>query len=90
MKTPRNVKKDTEINNGERELTVKQYIIQKFKTTTNKENRLHTEYISSNMSTVEAGRLFIRIGLGKYKNTNINGSKKAGYEGVKYMGDDEV
>jgi hypothetical protein len=98
MKTPKNVKKDTEINNGERELTVEQYIIQNFKTTTNNKDRLHTECISClltekgyNITTVEAGRLFNRIGLGKYnKNTNINGSRKAGYEGVKYMGDDEV
>ena len=96
---PKNVKKDTEINNGERELTVEQYIIQNFKTTTNNKDRLHTEYISClltekgyNITTVEAGRLFNRIGLGKYnEKCNVNGNRKKGFDGIKYLGaNDEV
>ena len=74
MKTPDNIKLSSEINNGEKELTVEQYIIENFKNSYNEKDRLHTETIAcilnSNgykINTIETGRLINRIGIGKYK-----------------------
>jgi len=90
MKTPDNIKNSTEINNGEKEISVETFIINNFINTNDKKDRLHTDSITdilnNNGYKVEAGKLMNRIGIGKYnKNCSINKIKKVGYEYVKYL-----
>ena len=93
MKTPDNIKLSSEINNGEKELTVEQYIIENFKNSYNEKDRLHTETIAcilnSNgykVNTIETGRLINRIGIGKYNSKcNIDKVRKGGYEYIKQI-----
>ena len=93
MNTPKNVKISTEINNGEKELTVEQFIIKNFKNSNNDKDRLHTETITGilysngyKINTIETGKLMNRIGIGKYnKNCNIDKMRKAGYDYIKQI-----
>ena len=77
MDTPKSIKNSIEITNGEEQISVEQFIIENFVNTNDCKNRLHTENVSSNLndngckiSVVEAGKLMIRIGIGKY-NENV-------------------
>jgi hypothetical protein len=93
MNTPENIKNSTEINNGEKEISVENFIMNNFINTNDTKDKLHTENICQilndngyNISPIETGKLFNRIGIGKYnKNCNINKSKKAGFENIKYV-----
>jgi hypothetical protein len=91
MKTPDNIKNSTEINNGEKEISVETFIIKNFINTNDKKDRLHTDDINSilneNGYKVEAGKLMNRISIGKYnKNCNIDKLRNRGYEYIKYLG----
>jgi hypothetical protein len=99
MNTPQVIKNSTEINNGEIEISVEQFIIANFKNSTDGKDRLHTEDISNilkdkgyKVDKIEAGRLMNRIGIGKYnKMCKIDKCRKAGYDYIKYIGiNDEV
>ena len=96
MKTPENIKNSTEINNGEKEMSVETFIINNFINTDDKKDKLHTDDINSilneNGYKVEAGKLMNRIGIGKYNRMcSINKIRKVGYEYIKYLGvKDEV
>lgn len=96
MRTPDNIKNSTEINNGEKEMSVETFIINNFINTNDKKDRLHTDDINNilneNGYKVEAGKLMNRIGIGKYnKMCSINKIRKVGYEYIKYLGvKDEV
>ena len=99
MNTPENIKNSTEINNGEKGTSVENFIIKQFLTTNNIKDRLHTQTICEilnengyKISVVETGKLFNRIGIGKYNNKcNIDSCRKGGYEYIKYTGvNDEV
>jgi len=93
MKTPDNIKFSTEINNGEKELTVEQFIIANFQNSNNDKDRLHTETITGilnsngyKINTIETGKLMNRIGIGQYnKNCNIDKTRKAGYDYIKQI-----
>lgn len=95
MNTPENVKISTEINNGEKELSVEQFIIANFQKTNNDKDRLHTETIADilrlngySINTIETGKLVNRIGIGKYNSQcNINKCRKGGYDYIKYIGE---
>jgi len=94
MKTPENIKNSTEINNGEKEMSVETFIINNFINTNDSKDRLHTDTITDilnakgyKVDTIEAGRLLNRVGIGKYnKNCNIDKTRKRGYDYVKYLG----
>jgi len=96
MDTPNNIKISTEINNGETELSVEQFIIQNFQTTNNDKDRLHTDTITDilklkgySINIIETGKLINRIGLGKYNSKcNIDRVRKGGYDYIKYIGKD--
>ncbi len=93
MNTPENIKISTEINNGEKELSVEQFIITNFQNTNDDKDRLHTETITGILeangyaiNTIETGKLINRIGIGKYdKQLNINKIRKGGYKYIKYI-----
>jgi len=91
MKTPENIKNSTEINNGEKKMSIETFIIKNFITTNDSKDRLHTDTINSilneNGYKVEAGKLINRIGIGKYNRMcSINKIRKVGYEYIKYLG----
>jgi hypothetical protein len=99
MITPQVIKNSTEINNGEVEMTVEQFIITNFKNSDDGKDRLHTEDIADilkvkgyKVDKIEAGRLMNRVGIGKYNDKcNINKCRKGGYDFIKYIGvNDEV
>jgi hypothetical protein len=95
MNTPENVKISTEINNGEKEFSVEQFIIANFKKTDNDKDRLHTETITDILklngymiNIIETGKLMNRIGIGKYNSKcNIDKCRKGGYDFIKYIGE---
>ena len=95
MNTPENVKISTEINNGEKEFSVEQFIIANFKKTDNDKDRLHTETITDILklngymiNIIETGKLMNRIGIGKYNSKcNIDKCRKSGYDCIKYIGE---
>ena len=92
MKVPESIKKSTEIGKGEVKLTIEQFITQNFKTTQDDKDRFHTidlyEILTENeykLSLVEAGRLFNRMGIGKYfEKVNIDGRIKGGFKYLKF------
>jgi hypothetical protein len=99
MNTPEVIKNSTEINNGEVEMSVEQYITANFRNSAEGKDRLHTDTIADilkakgyKVDAVEAGRLLNRIGVGKYnKNGNIDKCRKRGYDYIKFIGvNDEV
>ena len=91
MNTPENVKISTEINNGEKEFSVEQFIIANFQKTNNDKDRLHTETITDILKlngymikTIETGKLMNRIGIGKYNSKcNVDKIRKGGYDYIK-------
>lgn len=99
MNIPESIKNSTEINNGEEQISVEQFIIKNFINSNDSKDRLHTESISGilndngyKINPVETGKLMNRIGIGKYnKNCNIDKCRKAGYDYIKCIGrNDEV
>ena len=95
MNVPESIKNSTEINNGEVQITVEQFIVNNFINSSNNKDRLHTEKICEILNekgykcnAVEAGRLINRIGIGKYNSKcNIDKCRKGGFENIKYMGE---
>ena len=93
INTPESIKNSTEINNGEEQISVEQFIIKNFVNSNDSKDRLHTENISSilndkgyKIDVGDAGKLINRIGIGKYnKNCNIDKCKKRGYDNIKYI-----
>jgi len=91
MNTPENIKISTEINSGEKELSVEQFIIANFKKTDDDKDRLHTETIADILklngymiNTIETGKLMNRIGIGKYNSKcNVDKIRKGGYDYIK-------
>lgn len=99
MKTPESVKISTETNNGEQQTPIETFIIKNFITTNDSKDRMHTERIceilndnSYKISTIEAGKLMNRIGIGKYnKMCNVDKLRTRGYDYIKFIGkNDEV
>jgi uncharacterized protein (DUF2147 family) len=99
MNTPEVIKNSTEINNGEVEMSVEQFITANFKNSNDSKDRLHTDTIADilknkgyKVDKIEAGRLMNRIGIGKYNDKcNIDKCRKRGYDYIKYIGvNDEV
>jgi hypothetical protein len=92
MNVPESIKKSTEIGKGEVKLTIEQFITKNFKTTQDDKDRFHTidlyEILTENeykLSLVEAGRLFNRMGIGKYfEKVNIDGRIKGGFKYLKF------
>ena len=73
MNAPESIKNYTEINNGEVQITVEQFIINNFANSDDSKDRLHTDRICEILNengykcnVVETGRLMNRIGIGKY------------------------
>jgi len=95
MKVPESIKNSTEINNGETQVSVEQFIVNNFINSSNNKDRLHTETICDilnekgyKINIIEAGRLVNRIGIGKYNSKcNIDKCKKGGFDYIKYMGE---
>jgi hypothetical protein len=95
MNVPESIKNSTEINNGEAQISVEQFIVNNFINSSNNKDRLHTETICDilnekgyKINIIEAGRLVNRIGIGKYNSKcNIDKCKKGGFDYIKYMGD---
>jgi hypothetical protein len=93
MNAPESIKNSTEINNGEVQITVEQFIINNFINSNDGKDRLHTDRICEILnengyktSIVETGRLVNRIGIGKYNNKcNIDKCKKGGFDFIKYV-----
>lgn len=97
MTIPQSIKNSVEINSGEKEMTSEQFVIKNFITTNNDKDKIHTEKINTILSNngyklnlVETGRLINGIGLGKYnKNCNVNSSRKAGFDYIKFIGTED-
>jgi len=95
MNTPQIIKNSTEINNGEKELSAEQFIIQKFKNSNDNNDKLHTETICNILNSngykitpIDTGKLLNRVGIGKYNSKcNINKSRKVGFDFIKYIGE---
>jgi hypothetical protein len=93
MKVPESIKNSTEINNGEVQMTVEQFIINNFINSDDNKDRLHTDRICEILNEngykcniVETGRLINRIGIGKYNSKcNIDKCKKGGFDFIKYV-----
>ena len=93
MKVPESIKNSTEINNGDVQITVEQFIITNFINSNDGKDRLHSDRICGILnengykcSVVEAGRLINRIGIGKYNSKcNIDKCKKGGFDFIKYV-----
>ena len=94
MNTPENIKNSTEINNGEKEISVETFILNNFINTTDSKDRLHIDTITDilknkgyKVNIIETGKLMNRVGIGKYnKMCNIDKCRKSGYEYIKYTG----
>ena len=95
MKTPENVKISTEINNGEKALSIEDFIIANFKNTDDDKDRLHTETIMNiivfneyKINLIETGKLMNRIGIGIYnEKCNIDRCRKKGFTNIAYIGE---
>jgi hypothetical protein len=93
MNTPESIKQSTEINNGEVQITIEQFIVKNFVNSNNNKDRLHTDYICDilnekgyKINIIEAGRLINRVGIGKYNSKcNIDKCKKGGFDFIKYV-----
>jgi hypothetical protein len=93
MNVPESIKNSTEINNGEVQITVEQFIVNNFINSNDGKDRLHTDRICGILnengykcSVVEAGRLINRIGIGKYNSKcNVDKCKKGGFDFIKYV-----
>jgi hypothetical protein len=93
MKVPESIKNSTEINNGDVQITVEQFIITNFINSNDGKDRLHSDRICGILnengykcSVVEAGRLINRIGIGKYNSKcNVDKCKKGGFDFIKYV-----
>ena len=100
MKAPENIQNSTEINNGEKIISVETFIINNFINTNHSKDRLHTETITNilndngyTINKIEVGKLMNRVSIGKYnKNCSVDNIRKAGYDYIKYLGkvNDEV
>lgn len=94
MNTPENIKNSTEINNGEKGISVESFIIKNFINSDDSKDRLHIDNINDilknegyKISNTEINKLFNRINLGKYnKMCNIDKVRKGGYDCIKYIG----
>jgi hypothetical protein len=94
MNTPQIIKNSTEINNGEVEMTVEQFIITNFKNSNEGKDRLHTDTVNDilndkgyKITNTEINKLLNRIGIGKYnKMCNVDKVRKTGYDFIKYLG----
>ena len=94
ISTPESVKITTKISKGDTVMSVEDFIIRNFKTTTDKKDKLQTigisEILNENgykISVVDCGRMMTRFGIGKYvEKCEVNGSRKAGYNYIKYIG----
>ena len=84
MNVPESIKNSTEINNGEVQITIEQFIVNNFINSNDGKDRLHTARICNILNengykcnVVETGRLNNRIGIGKYNSKcNIDKYKK--------------
>ena len=94
MNTPENIKNSTEINNGEKEISVETFILNNFINSNNSKDRLHTESITNILNDngyiinkIEVGKLMNRVSIGKYnKNCSVENIRKTGYDCIKYLG----
>ena len=95
MNTPQVIKNSTEINNGEVEMTVEQFIITNFKNSNDGKDRLHIDTVNDivndkgyKITNTEINKLLNRIGIGKYnKMCNVDKVRKTGYDFIKYIGE---
>jgi hypothetical protein len=96
LKTPDSVKISTEISKGETVMKIEDFIIKNFKTTHEKNDRLHTlkiqEICNENgykIELIDCGRIMSRIGIGRYnEKCSVDKIRKSGYEYIKYIGTD--
>ena len=94
LKTPDSVKISTEISKGETIMKIEDFIIKNFKTTHEKNDRLHTlkiqEICNENgykIELIDCGRIMSRIGIGRYnEKCSVDKIRKSGYEYIKYIG----
>ena len=97
MNTPEVIKNSTEINKGDVEMSVENFIIANFINSNDSKDRLHSDKIASILSDngykidkIEAGRLINRVGIGKYnEKCNIDKCRKRGYDYIKFIGKSE-
>ena len=89
----------TDLSKGDLVITVDRFIVENFKPSKDKNDRIHTEEITRilnnndyKINNVECGRLITRLNIGKYnEKCTVNGIRKRGYDGIKYVGaNDEV
>ena len=94
LKTPDSVKISTKISKGETIMKIEDFIIKNFKTTHEKNDRLHTlkiqEICNENgykIELIDCGRIMSRIGIGRYnEKCSVDKIRKSGYEYIKYIG----
>ena len=99
QKTPECVKLLTDLSKGDLVITVDRFIVENFKPSKDKDDRLHTEEITRilnnndyKINNIECGRLMSRMKIGTFnEKCTVKGIRKSGYEGIKYLGaNDEV
>jgi len=94
-KTPEAIKNAVMATKPDEKMTVEQFLLKNFKTTTNENDRLHTDDIYNIVidngykgTKTTIGKIMVRIGIGvNNRNCNINEVKKAGYTNIMYVGD---
>lgn len=93
MKMPESIRKSTDIGKGETKLTIEQFISKHFKNTNDDSKRFHTLELYNillendyKISLVDTGRLFNRLGRGKYYDkVIIDKITKRGFKYLEYI-----
>ena len=97
MKMPESIRQSTNIGKGEIKLTIEQFISKNFKNTNDDKDRFHTLELYTillendyKLSLIETGRLFNRLGRGKYYDkVIIDKITKGGFKYIQYIKPEE-
>jgi hypothetical protein len=97
MLIPENIRITNEINNIDKPIDIETFIINNYKTTPNKKDRIHTIDITCKLNennykitVADTNKLINKIQIGKFnKDTNINKKRLNGFEYIVYI-DNEV
>lgn len=96
-KTPEAIKNAIMASKPDEKMTVEQFILKRFKTTQEADDKLHSDYIYNiidekgfSETKMSVSKIFGRVGIGKKEhNCTIEKVKKAGYSHIKYIDDVE-
>lgn len=92
-KTPEAIRTAIMVSKPDEKLTAEQFILKRFKTTQDRNDKLHTEDICMKLKTagycesgIAIGKIMTRIGIGMHlHNCTIDGVKRAGYTHIHFI-----